>query len=70
MRRLLRDIPGIQIGVLAHGDYCDYRYNYVVKTQDLTSDVNILCDFVEDVPSTGGGDMPEVQYHNMPMPNN
>ncbi len=66
MRRLLRDIPGIRIGVLAHGDYCDYRHSYVVKTQDLTSDVNVLCDFVEDVPSTGGGDMPEVNKNTTP----
>lgn len=59
MKRLLRDIPNIRIGVLAHGDYCDYR-NYVVREQELTSRVEALTKFVEDVPSTGGGDMPEV----------
>ena len=44
---------------MAHGDYCDYT-NYVTRSVDLTSDVDALVDFVSDVPSTGGGDAPEV----------
>ncbi|XP_064614509.1 LOW QUALITY PROTEIN: uncharacterized protein LOC135478168 [Liolophura sinensis] len=57
--RLLRDIPNIRIGVIAHGDYCDQRSQYVLRSVDLTRDVDSLCAFVNDVPSTGGGDTPE-----------
>lgn len=67
--RLMKDIPKIRIGIIAHGDYCDYT-NYVVKKVDLTDDVDALCSFVESVPGTsmkilckctasGGGDAPE-----------
>ncbi|XP_052101650.1 uncharacterized protein LOC127735506 [Mytilus californianus] len=57
-QRLVRDIPNIKIGIMAHGDYCDYN-NYVIKIQDLTSDVQQLVDFASSTPSTGGGDSPE-----------
>ena len=59
VRRLLKDIPNIRIGIMAHGDYCDYS-TYVTRYQDLTSDVERLLKFVKTVPSTGGGDAPEV----------
>ncbi|XP_070566338.1 uncharacterized protein [Ptychodera flava] len=58
VRKLLKDIPKIRIGILAHGDYCDYD-KYVIKTCDLSSDVDQLVKFVNDVPRTGGGDSPE-----------
>lgn len=57
--RLLRDIPQMRIAIMAHGDYCDYN-NYVERHVDLTSDVDVLVDFAENVPKTGGGDCPEV----------
>jgi len=57
--RLMKDIPKIRIGIIAHGDYCDYSGTYVVKKVDLTDDVNALCSFVETVQATGGGDAPE-----------
>ena len=44
---------------MAHGDYCDYD-TYVIRSIDLTSDVDALVNFVSDIPSTGGGDAPEV----------
>ncbi|XP_069138575.1 uncharacterized protein [Argopecten irradians] len=56
--RLIRDIPTIRIGIMAHGDYCDQSV-YVIKSIDLTSDVDQLVNFVTDTPSTGGGDPPE-----------
>ncbi|KAL3866875.1 hypothetical protein ACJMK2_044128 [Sinanodonta woodiana] len=56
--RLFRDIPNIRVGIIAHGDYCDYN-NYVLKYIDLTSDVDTLVHFAENVPCTGGGDTPE-----------
>lgn len=46
---------------MAHGDYCDYN-NYVIKIQDLTTDVQQLVDFASSTPSTGGGDSPEVMW--------
>ena len=58
-QKLIKDIPNIRIGIIAHGDYCDHS-NYVIKIQDLTSDVQQLVDFAKNSPSTGGGDAPEV----------
>lgn len=57
--RLSEEIPGIRIGIIAHGDYCDAGTTYVTRHLDLTSDVGSICRFVEQVPQTGGGDAPE-----------
>jgi hypothetical protein len=57
--RLMKEIPGMRIGVIAHGDYCDARSTYVTKALDLTDDVDKICRFVERVEPTGGGDAPE-----------
>ncbi len=45
---------------MAMGDYCDYM-TYVVRYVDLTSNVHSLVKFCNDVPSTCGGDAPEVR---------
>jgi hypothetical protein len=57
--RLLNEIPGISIGIIAHGDYCDAGNTYVTKILDLSGDVEVICDFVQNVEPTGGGDAPE-----------
>jgi von Willebrand factor type A domain len=57
--RLLNEIPGIRIGIVAHGDYCDAGSPYVTKHIDLSGDVDTICDFVQNVEATGGGDAPE-----------
>ncbi|MFO0758476.1 MAG: vWA domain-containing protein [Byssovorax sp.] len=57
--RLTKEIPGIRIGIIAHGDYCDAKSTYVTKALDLTDDVEKICRFVERVEPTGGGDAPE-----------
>lgn len=57
--RLLNEIPGIRIGIIAHGDYCDAGKTYVTKILDLTGDVEVICDFVANVEATYGGDAPE-----------
>jgi predicted DNA-binding WGR domain protein len=57
--RLGEEIPGIRIGIIAHGDYCDAGSTYVTKPLPLTSDVDAICRFVESVGPTGGGDAPE-----------
>lgn len=57
--KLFREIPNIKIGIIAHGDYCDARSSYVTKHFDLSNDVKAICNFVERVEPTGGGDSPE-----------
>src|SRR5262245_354814 len=57
--RLREEIPGIRIGIIAHGDYCDAGSTYVTTSLDLTDNVSAICRFVETVQPTGGGDAPE-----------
>lgn len=57
--RLMKEIPGMRIGVIAHGDYCDAKTTYVTKALDLTDDPDRICRFVERVEPTFGGDAPE-----------
>ncbi len=57
--RLLDEIPGMRIGIIAHGDYCDAGSTYVTKHLNLSGDVDTICDFVQRVEPTGGGDAPE-----------
>ena len=59
VNRLLNEIPGIRIGIIAHGDYCDAKETYVTKIFDLSTDVDGICDFVQNVEPTYGGDAPE-----------
>lgn len=53
VKRLQEEIPGIRIGVIAHGDYCDSASSYVTKIKDLTTNSQQLCTFVENVEATG-----------------
>lgn len=57
--RLLDEIPGIRIGIIARGDYCDAGSTYITKHLDLSGDVATICNFVQNVEPTGGGDAPE-----------
>ncbi|MHC5599518.1 MAG: vWA domain-containing protein [Nostoc sp.] len=57
--RLINEISLIRIGIIAHGDYCDEGSTYVTKTFNLSADVDAICDFVQNVAPTGGGDAPE-----------
>ncbi|MEH2404823.1 vWA domain-containing protein [Nostoc sp.] len=57
--RLIDEIPLIKIGIIAHGDYCDEGSTYVTKTFNISGDVDAICDFVQNVAPTGGGDAPE-----------
>lgn len=59
IRRLFAEVPDLQIGLIAHGDYCDARSTYVTKHCQLTDNVTELTNFVKTVSSTGGGDFPE-----------
>lgn len=53
MRKLKKDIPGIKLGVIAHGDY-DTADVYVIKFENLTDDVERLCRFVKTAEKTSG----------------
>ena len=57
VQRLFSQIPGLHIGVITHGDYCDAP-NIITKL-DLTSDEKKICTFVRTAPRTYGGDAPE-----------
>ncbi|KAL8563759.1 hypothetical protein ACOMHN_058275 [Nucella lapillus] len=59
MQRLQADIPGIRIGVIAHGDYCDAENFYVIKWIDFGASLPELTDFVQTISGTGGGDFEE-----------
>jgi len=55
--RLMKDIPKIRIGIIAHGDYCDGAK--AISILDLCSDADKICKFVNETGATGGGDAPE-----------
>lgn len=57
--KLFKEVEGIRIGVIAHGDYCDEKSTYITKMLDFTTDTNKLVHFVNNVSSTGGGDWEE-----------
>jgi hypothetical protein len=57
--RLMGELPGIRIGVIAHGDYCDAGSTYVTRHLNLTQDTASITHFVEHTQATGGGDAPE-----------
>ncbi|HDN26183.1 MAG TPA: VWA domain-containing protein [Thioploca sp.] len=59
IKRLFKDIPGIRIGIIAHGDYCDAGNPYITKMLDLSTNESAICDFVQRVEPTFGGDSPE-----------
>jgi len=53
----MKDIPKIRIGIIGHGDYCDQAC--AITILDLCDDPNKICNFVDQVPATSGGDAPE-----------
>jgi hypothetical protein len=57
--RLMAELPGIRIGIIAHGDYCDAGSTYVTQHLNLTQDTAAITHFVEHTQATGGGDAPE-----------
>jgi hypothetical protein len=57
--RLFKEVPGIRMGIVAHGDYCDEKSSYLMKHVDLCTDKDKLIDFVNTVGNTSGGDYPE-----------
>ncbi len=54
---LFRDIPGLRIGIIAHGDYFDG--DDAMSVLPLTDDPQRVKDFIVNNKSTHGGDAPE-----------
>lgn len=57
-QRLFADFPGIRICPFAHGDYID-RFKYVTTFIDFTRDKDAICEWVNTVDTTYGGDWEE-----------
>ena len=57
VERLFRDVPDIRIGLITHGDYCDYPET--MRIMHPTKDVEALKDFIKVAPNTAGGDYDE-----------
>ena len=54
---MLKDIEGLKIGLIAHGDWCDDD-NKIVSLP-LCNDKAAIFDFIRNAPNTSGGDVPE-----------
>lgn len=51
--------PGIRIGMIFHGDYCDEGRPYIITGIDLSRNVKQIVDFVQNTRNTCGGDWDE-----------
>ena len=51
VKRLQREIPGIRIAIIGHGDYCDGPN--ILTIMDFSNDEKQLCEFVKNIPATG-----------------
>jgi len=59
VKRLFDEVPGIRVGIIVHGDYCDVDSSYLMKMVDLTTDRNKIITFIKEVGNTSGGDYEE-----------
>lgn len=67
--RVLKEVPDVEIGIVAHGDACD-GFTRGYRFLDFTNDVAVLQGFIKTVESTGGGDAPEwYEYVLLKVPN-
>ena len=61
--RLFSEVSGLKIGLISHGDYCDFNCykesKPIIWKLNPTNDIDALKKFIKDVPNTGGGDSPE-----------
>lgn len=57
--RIFKELPGVRIGVIAHGDYCDKNRTYVIKKTPLTRGLKTIEKFVTNCGNTDGGDWEE-----------
>jgi hypothetical protein len=57
VEQLSQDIPGVKIGLIAHGDYGDGPN--AIRSLDLTDNMTQIMEFLQNAPMTSGGDLPE-----------
>lgn len=57
VEEMTKDISGLKIGLIAHGDYCDG--DNCISILDLTDDLDKIMSFITNAPNTSGGDEPE-----------
>lgn len=55
--KLFEEIPGLKMGLIAHGDYCDGDKCY--QQLDLTGEIGDIINFIEKNHNAGGGDADE-----------
>ena len=55
--RLFREIPSLRVAIITHGDYCDG--DKVISQLDFTTNQDEIKKFIQNAPSTSGGDYPE-----------
>jgi len=55
--KLFEEIPGLKMGLIAHGDYCDGEKCY--QQLDLTGEISDIINFIEKNHTTSGGDADE-----------
>ena len=58
-KELFENIPNLRIGIIAHGDYCDKKQYYLIKTLGFTKSHKTVASFLKKCTKTGGGDAPE-----------
>lgn len=56
---LFKEVPGLKIGIGAHGDYGDELTSYLTTYKDLTTDIHSLVQFTRNTGRTYGADWPE-----------
>ncbi|MHB9296098.1 hypothetical protein PilKf_01852 [Pillotina sp. SPG140] len=59
VQSLKRIDPGIRVGIIAHGDYCDRDSTYTIRSIDFTDDEDRIHDFIDKTGNTSGGDSDE-----------
>jgi len=62
VEKMFKEISGLKVGILTHGDYCDdqlYRGPGVYTKLDLTNSCDKVVSHINTAPNTGGGDSPE-----------
>jgi hypothetical protein len=63
IERLLNEVKDLRIGLISHGDYCDYHQDRenkpIIWKLNPTNNIEALKKFIKEVPNTGGGDAPE-----------
>ena len=55
--RLFATVEGIRIGIIVHGDYCDFPK--MMWLLEPTKDQEMIKNFIKESPDTSGGDAPE-----------